>query len=233
MTRFWNLRMPDEQHFGEVIDSECERISCCVDPGHRRAGRRLGEFTALVDPRAIRDFTWIGAYEVLISPKVLRLFDKHRVTGFDAKPVKVTYPEDIEVAPPELFSLVVTGWGGFVSAAAGTRLKEWCHGCGYNKYVIADPSQLIDAAAWDGSDIFVVWPLPVYRFASDRLAEILRTEGVSGLELVPATSIPGKQSGWVVGADALTLMPEARARELEQRFKISQWLVEAPREGPS
>jgi hypothetical protein len=127
----------------------------------------------------------------------------------------------------------VTGWGGFVSAAAGTRLKEWCHGCGYNKYVIADPSQLIDAAAWDGSDIFVVWPLPVYRFASDRLAEILRTEGVSGLELVPATSIPGKQSGWVVGADALTLMPEARARELEQRFKISQWLVEAPREGPS
>jgi hypothetical protein len=39
---------------------------------------------------------------------------------------------------------------------------------------------LIDPAAWDGSDLFIVWPLPLFRFAGERLANILREEKLPG-----------------------------------------------------
>jgi hypothetical protein len=34
------------------------------------------------------------------------------------------------------------------------------------------------------SDLFIVWPLPKFLFASDRLAGILRQERVSGLDII-------------------------------------------------
>jgi hypothetical protein len=88
-------------------------------------------------------------------------------------------------------------------------------------YVIAEPSRLIDTAAWDGSDLFIVWPLPGYRLASERLVSVLRQEKVSGVELIPAPKIPVKK-GATVGPGLLVYsMPEDRARELGQRYGIT------------
>jgi hypothetical protein len=88
-------------------------------------------------------------------------------------------------------------------------------------YKIAEPSRLIDPAAWDGSDLFIVWPLPGYRFASDRLATILRQEKVSGVGLAPAPKLPAERGARVDPATLTACMPKDRARELSQRFGIS------------
>jgi hypothetical protein len=98
---------------------------------------------------------------------------------------------------------------------------ESCPACGDKIYTIAEPSRLIDPAAWDGSDLFIVWPLPGYRFASDRLATILRQEKVSGVELVPAPKLPTERGARVAPATLTACMPKDRARELSQRFGIS------------
>jgi hypothetical protein len=90
-------------------------------------------------------------------------------------------------------------------------------------YVIAEPSRLIDPAAWDKSDLFIVWQLPGYRFASSRLANILRQEKVSGVHLIPAPRIPVEKGAEVGPASIMYCMPEDRARELGQRFGISGW----------
>jgi hypothetical protein len=98
---------------------------------------------------------------------------------------------------------------------------ESCPACGDTIYAIAEPSRLIDPATWDGSDFFIVWPLPGYRFASDRLANILRQEKVSGVELVPAPKLPTERGAHVGPATLTSCMPKDRARELSQRFGIS------------
>jgi hypothetical protein len=69
--------------------------------------------------------------------------------------------------------------------------------------------------------LFIVWPLPGYRFASDRLATILRQEKVSGVELAPAPKLPTERGARVAPATLTACMPKDRARELSQRFGIS------------
>jgi hypothetical protein len=109
----------------------------------------------------------------------------------------------------------------FPPAAAGLTLIESCLGCGHKVYAIAEPTRLIDAAAWDGSDLFIVWPLPGYQFACDRLASILRQEQVSGVKLLPAKELPVKRGNHVTPGSLTLRMPKGRARELGQRCGIS------------
>jgi hypothetical protein len=113
------------------------------------------------------------------------------------------------------------GWGGWAAPAAGLTLVESCPGCGHKVYAIAEPSRLIDPTAWDGSDLFIVWSLPGYQFASDRLASILRQEQVSGVKLLPAPELPVRRGNHVTPGSLALHMPESRARELSQRFGIS------------
>lgn len=149
-----------------------------------------------------------------------RSFQKHRVTGFDVRPAKTAYPKGIKARPPELFELVVTGWGGWGAPAAGVTLAWSCSACGDKDYRIAEPSRLIDPAAWDGSDLFIVWPLPNFRFASSRLAGILRSEKILGVQLIPASKITVKRGAKVSPGPIAYSMPEERARELSRRFGV-------------
>jgi hypothetical protein len=100
-------------------------------------------------------------------------------------------------------------------------LVESCPGCGHKVYAIAEPSRLIDATAWDGNDLFIVWPLPGYQFASNRLASILRQEQLSGVKLLPASDLPVRKGNHITPGSLALHMPESRARELGQRFGIS------------
>jgi hypothetical protein len=221
--------MPEDQAMVQWLDPEHEQMTCPDDPATLRSGPRLAGSTVRADPRALKGFAWY--LDPLISPKTLRLLRDEGVTGFETRPIKVVFPDDIELTPPGLHQLLVTGWGGFAAPAAGVRLVHACSTCGRRQYEIADPSRLINPAAWDGSDLFVVWPAPQYFFASDRLAGILRREQVSGLELIPAADIP-REKGARIGISPRALasfMPADRARELEHRFGLSNWLVEPGR----
>jgi hypothetical protein len=79
------------------------------------------------------------------------------------------------------------------SSAAGLTVAKSCPDYNHRTYAIAEPSRLIDPAAWDGSDLFIVWPLPLFRFASEHLANILREEKITGVKLTPAVDIPLKR----------------------------------------
>jgi hypothetical protein len=219
---FWLLQEPASQRLAEQApDRDYETIICPADAGHQRPGKRITSLSVIVHPSALRDFTWTWLSDTLIYRKVVDLFKKYRVTGFEAVPIKTSYPKRIKAPPPELFELVVTGWAGWAAQAAGVSLTRSCPACGMKKYVIAEPRRLIDPAAWDGSDIFMVWPLPKFRFVSSRLAAILRQEKISGVELIPARQIPIERGTQVSPASITYWMPEERARELGQQFGIS------------
>jgi len=221
-SNFWLLRPPgDQPRAQDAPGTKYETIICPTDDDHRRAGDRLADLSVLVHPSGVKDFTWSWLSDLLVSHKVLDIFERNQVTGFETKPVKVVYPDKIKARPPHLFELLVTGWGGLAAPAAGVSLVEWCPACGYKSYSIAEPSRAIDPTAWDGSDLFMVWPLPRYRFASERLARIIRQERLSGVKLIPAAAIPTKRGASLTPGPLASLMPEKRARELGKRFGIS------------
>jgi hypothetical protein len=218
---FWLLKGPPTQRLAqEASDSKFETIICPVHAGHQRAGRLIGGLSIIVDPSGVKDFVWTWTNDILVSPRVIDLFNKHHVTGFEVRSAKVSYSKTAKARPPNLFEFLVTGWGGWAAPAAGVRLVESCAACGDQTYTIAEPSRLIDDTAWDGSDLFIVWPLPGYRFASDRLANIIRQQGLSGVNLIPAQRLPVRRGARLGPGLLADSMPEPRAREIGQRFGI-------------
>jgi hypothetical protein len=81
------------------------------------------------------------------------------------------------------------------------------------RLTVSNASGLIDPQAWDGSDFFMVWPLPRFVFVTDRVVQIIRAEEFTGVDLTEVTDLeaksstlsPGRLSHW---------FPEARANEL-------------------
>ncbi len=70
-----------------------------------------------------------------------------------------------------------------------------------------DASRLIDSRAWDGSDLFIVWPLPRFRFVTDRVRDLICSEEFTGVVLLDANELkwpagvtpvisPGRLSYW-------------------------------------
>jgi hypothetical protein len=221
-TKFWLLAPPENQKRATLADdTRLEQITCAADENHRRGGRRLGDVRATMDPSGIRDFTWTWQRDILASEHLLDVFLKHRVTGYEIRPTTISYSKRSTAKPPTLYELIIIGWGGVASNAAGLKVRDSCEACKYRDYTIATPSRLIDAASWDGSDLFIVWPLPRYHFASDRLVSILRTENITGVKFVPAAEIPFRP-GNVASPGLLHMwMPASRARTLGDRLGIN------------
>lgn len=218
MTRdVWLLEDP---YSSEPIESawSSEPITCAADPGHRRQSQRLETVTISTWP--LDDFVWTWESDLLISERVLRLFRHHRVTGFETKPVKVAWPRPRTEPPPRLFELVVTGWGGMASPQAGLRIVKYCPSCRHRVYSVSEPSRIVDPTTLDDSDFFMVWPLPRFRFVSDRLARIIRESRFSGVALIPAADIPIERGGTLTPGPLTAWMPEGRAFELAKKFDV-------------
>jgi hypothetical protein len=219
---FWLLEPPRNQHRAIVAgDTKFEQITCPFSDGHIRAGRRLGDLRATIDPAGVKDFTWTWSREILASERLLDVFLKHRITGYEIRPATVTYSKRGPAKPAAMYELIITGWGGMPSSAAGLTVAKSCPACNHRTYAIAEPSRLIDPAAWDGSDLFIVWPLPLFRFASERLANILREEKITGVKLTPAVDIPLKRGNGATPGRLLNWMPPNRAHALGDRLGIN------------
>jgi hypothetical protein len=81
---------------------------------------------------------------------------------------------------PLLWELAVTGWGGIAPESSGVMLDHSasCSECGLLIYTsFTDASRLVDEKQWDGSDIFMVWPLPKFVMVANSVAELIRAEG--------------------------------------------------------
>jgi hypothetical protein len=214
----WLLRNPLSS---EPIESawSSKPVICAADPGHRRKGSQRLE-TVTISNWPLEDFVWTWESDLLISERVLQVFAHNRVTGFETRPIEVVWPRPTTETPPRLFELVVTGWGGMASPKSGVRIVEHCPSCRHREYAVSDPNRIVDPATWDGSDFFMVWPLPRYRFVSDRLAQIIRGSRFSGVELIPATDIPAGRARSLTPGPLTDWMPERRALELAKKFDV-------------
>ena len=167
------------------------------------------------------DFIWTPIFSYcLIRDTILHLFNRSVVTGFEVKPVAARFATS-RLSPPKLWELVVTGWAGMAKPESGVRLNrsESCSVCGELGYTgLEYPEQLIDEKQWDGSDIFMVWPLPRYVFVTDRVRQLVQTHGLTGCRF---TRVEELEKAERFGPGRLHYyMPDARARKLGEPLGI-------------
>ena len=225
-TEFWSLREPCRRvryaDWDEGMDYE--GIVCPANDGHQRAGKRTTDLRIVLPGGHVEDFVWFQyGGECLIQDKVLQIFQKNDVTGFEVKPVQARF-EKGSVSPPVLWEPIITGWAGVASPESGIVLdkENSCPVCGHLHYTeVTDYSKLINPGQWDGSDIFMVWPLPRFVFVSGRLRQIIESANLIGCSCYEPKNLPiGRfHSGFSPGRLSY-YMPEKRARELGEAIGI-------------
>jgi hypothetical protein len=189
---FWCLRAPDQHRPAEWDPSvDLEEANCPITNDHQGGGDRIGPLRIVLASSRIDDFVWTWYSECIIQDRVLNRLREAGVTGFDVAPVQVTKVRLRRGAAgpaaelPPLWELKVIGWAGEAPTESGIRMRYYCEGCGLTDYTACKHAdRLIDPGQWDGSDIFIVWPLPKFIFVTDRVADIIRQEGYTGVRLV-------------------------------------------------
>jgi len=203
-------------------EMDVETVICPANEGHQRPGKRLTGLSVTLPGYNIEDFVWTWYSECLITDRVLELFKDSGVTGFEVKPVRAAFKRAQE-SPPRLWQLVVTGWAGIAPPESGIKLIEDCPACGHKVYSAwTNPERLVTPSQWDGSDFFMVWPLPMHIFLTERVAQLIRESSLAGSILKPSENlvfspqvVPTLSPGRL-----LYHMPEQRARELGEPLGI-------------
>lgn len=216
--QFWYLTWPLERSAEVEWAKEMTSVPiglCPLNPVHL-SWERISPLRVEIPRKRIYEFQWGAPGECIITDAVLKVLRDEGITGFEVQPVEAKWrvrtkppdptKEDLgdylgHVTPkvaaalppiPPLWELKVRGWGGLLAEDTGVRLIDFCPGCGSSGYKQWKTGRFrIDESQWDGSDVFMVWPVPLYIFISDRLAQIIRRMRWGGVRLVRAEDLPG------------------------------------------
>ena len=225
--RFWRLRDTGSTHRlaeWNHDEMEVEQVVCPIEPGHRHGGRRLTDLSVILPRGPIQDFVWTWYSECLMQDHILDLFRREGFTGFEARPAKAKLKKGAE-KPPMLWELAVTGWGGVVRPESGVKRIHFCEECKHVRYSgVTNAHNLIDESRWDGSDVFLIWPMPGSIFVTERVADYIRDHRLSGAVLKRPDEYESSTAvidGFSPGRLSYS-MPESRARELGERAGVAE-----------
>jgi hypothetical protein len=196
---------------------QIEKIRCPLNPKHAR-GKRNSPLSMIVpcDPPPDLIFTWMS--ECLIQESTRQLFDREGLTGFSALPAMAKLEGTRRSI--EVHELAVVGWGGMAPPASGIREVERCNACGRLRYSrLENAEKLVNPENWDGSDFFIVWPLPRFRFVTERVVELFRRYEITGASF--SANIPSSMSRSGYSPGRLSYyMPQERAHLLGSALGI-------------
>jgi len=225
---FWDLCPPDstrkraEWNNDEI---ELEKVRCRINRGHRRGGKRLSDLSVLLPRGPLPDFVWTWYSECLLQEHVLELFRAEGFTGFDVKPVQARFKDDGPGEPARFWELLLTGWAGLARPESGITRTEFCEGCKFVHYSgLRDATQLLDEAQWDGSDFFMLWPMPRHVFVTARVVDSIRAHRLKGVTPMPMHDMkqdPALIDGYGPGCLSYW-MPEESARERGESSGIAE-----------
>jgi len=223
--KFYKLYKDRRYKTADWVESavNLDSVICPIDPGHRRAGKRSSNLAVALKSRRFGDFIWTWYSDCVITDRVAQIFRERKLTGFGLAPARVSLDTRglNDISLPKVWELRIEGWAGMAPQESGIKLDQYCPACGDLHYTnFSDPSKLIDVSQWDGSDFFMVWPLPRFIFVTDRVHKIIREEKLKGCTLIPVEQLevhglyglsPGRLHHW---------MSEKRARELGEPLGI-------------
>lgn len=193
---FWILSPPESSKKLATWTAEMDfedTIRCSSDPGHQRSGVRKPKLKVNLPAKCAQEIIWTWYSECLITDRVLDVFRTHQFSGFCAKNAEGTIPDGSLIY---LNELIITGWGGMAQASSGIHLLEYCETCKHRVYSnLSDPSRLLDETQWDGSDFFLIWPMPRYVMITDRVRQAILDAKIIGARFTKIRDLKPKPEG--------------------------------------
>lgn len=190
---FYKLSSKGDYQAEFAKGNDWEGIKCPVDEGHQRAGRRITDLKIDLPSAKVPHFMTTILSDWIITEEVAALFEEAGFTGYTLKPVivdKVKRGNKNDI--PLLWEFIVTGRGGDAHPKSGIKLKYECSACGDILYTGFGKGLFVDESQWDGSDFFIIWPLPKFIIVTERVKEFIEKHKLKNCKLIPTTELIGK-----------------------------------------
>jgi hypothetical protein len=141
------------------------------------------------------DFEWTVFRDILIEEDIVDKLQSAKFSGFEVRPVELYTTTETPIGR-RTFELKVTGWGGMASPESGIKVIKECPYCKRRVFSgFTNPHELFSSKMWDGSDFFVIWPLPKYVFVTKKVADFLVGSEYSGVCVKALAKFPKSVSG--------------------------------------
>jgi hypothetical protein len=174
-----SLKFDDQ--FCYLKKTQMEREVCPGDPSHakrQRWGRPLQILGSIVP---ITDIECTVFNDLLVGPEIVSALKAAHFSGIDFTPVELFSTTEIPISR-EVYELKVTGWGGQAPPESGIKVKEECPYCGRQVFTgITNSRMLFDIDGWDGSDFFIIWPMPKYIIVTAKVRDFFLERAYSGV----------------------------------------------------
>jgi Protein of unknown function (Gmx_para_CXXCG) len=190
MRTFYDLRTP--KNFVELSEgNDWEGITCPIDSGHQRAGRRITELHLHCVSKKVADFSSTILSDIVITDHALDVLRQEGLTGFNVKPpVICSNPKlDKRFTIPKLWEFLVTGKAGNAHPDSGIVLKWKCASCGLFRYSAFEHGLIVNEATYDGSDFFTVTEYPKHVLVSERAKNVIEGNSLSNVQFVESSKL--------------------------------------------
>lgn len=185
----------------------------------------INPFKCSVRRTQFADIVWSHLGLVcLFSDRMRRILESERITGIDYEPANVCLLFPHEPSDSVYWVVRVTGWGGVAPSESGIKRVDIPESQAQLLYTpCLNPKALVDPDRWDGSDIFLVWPLPMHWWISPRLRGLLEQHNIKHYRVTPPEKVTFPKPIDGIGFRPGRLrryFPEVRARQLGEPLGI-------------
>lgn len=188
---------------------------CRRRPEHAIRSRwiRPLKLTGLIEP--MTDFEWTVYGDVIVSSDVAESLRKAKFSGVEFLPTEF-YTSTETPFGRESAELRVNGWGGGAPAESGIHEIERCPYC--ERSVFSDythPEKLFNIEGWDGSDFFLIWPLPRYVMVTARVRDFILDSKYTGVCLKKLGDLPRGPTGTLTPGNLRDWFDKDRVRTID------------------
>ena len=198
-----SVRFEDQLRYASAMTLETEL--CSHRPEHAARSRWIRPLKVIGPIRPMTDFEWTVYGDVIVSRSVAESLRNVGFSGMQCLPAELHTSTETPFGRESL-ELRINGWGGNAPADSGIHEVERCSYCEHKVFSgYSHPERLFDIGGWDGSDMFLIWPLPRYIMVTGRVRNFILDSKYTGVclrkleelpHVVAGTLTPGNLRDW-------------------------------------
>jgi hypothetical protein len=193
---FWltsNVRFEDKLAYSSEMRLETEL--CSRRPEHAARARWTRPLKVISPIQPMTDFEWTVYGDIIVNSEIAESFRNAKFSGVQFSPSEF-YTSTETPFGRSSFELRVTGWGGRAPVESGIREIERCPYCKNTVFSgYTHPERLFNIDGWDGSDMFLIWPLPRYIMVTGRVRDFISDAKYTGVRFRKLTELPPVVAG--------------------------------------
>src|SRR5205823_1838317 len=158
---------------------------CPLKPDHSTQQRWQRPLKVVGPVVAMTDLEWTVYSDIIIRDDIAAALRAARFSGAEYYPVELFTTTESPFGGRAV-ELRVFGWGGVAPPESGVRVLDECPHCKRQVFSgYSNPTKLFRIEEWDGSDFFIIWPLPRYVMVTERVRDHIQKAGFTGVRVRP------------------------------------------------